>query len=121
MDTTKLLVDMISEQVMAEVDKKYALKDYVHVVFEQSVNSDIIYKVESLIGDTINNMVNDALKSEHIKIKIRDLICETLDTEVEAFINSPDGSYLIEDTVGDRVKDHVQDCVANFDIRVVVD
>lgn len=121
MDTTKLLVDMISEQVMAEVAKKYALKDYVHIALEESVNSDIIYKVESLIGDTINNMVNDALKSEHIKIKIRDLICETLDTEVEAFINSPDGSYLIEDTVGDRVKDHVQDCVANFDIRVVVD
>lgn len=121
MDTTKLLVDMISEQVMAEVAKKYALKDYVHIALEESVNSDIIYKVESLIGDTINNMVNDALKSEHIKIKIRDLICETLDTEVEAFINSPDGSYLIEDTVGDRVKEHVENCVADFNIRVTVD
>ncbi len=121
MDTTKLLVDMLSEQVMAEVSKKYAPKDYVHAALEETVNSDIIYKVESLIGDTINNMVNDALKSEHIKIKIRDLICETLDTEVEAFINSPDGSYLIEDTVGDRVKDHVENCVADFNIRVVVD
>lgn len=121
MDTTKLLVDMISEQVMAEVDKKYALKDYVHVVFEQSVNSDIIYTVESLIGDTIKSMVEDALKSEYLKKKIVESIADTLDAEVKLFIDSPDGAYLIEDTVGDRVKEHVENCVADFNIRVTVD